>query len=128
MKTPCEVVTRYVLPSVRALIAKELIEKHGCSQVEAARLLGTSQSNISYYLHSKRGAKLLGEVSSSIASDVEKIASWLVSEDVDPEKLMAKYCDICRSIRKSGGAICNLHRRQSKVPRDCDICLSPTTP
>lgn len=126
LKAPCEIVTRYVLPSIRALIAKELIERHGCSQVEAARLLGTSQSNISYYLHSKRGAKLLEEVSSLITSDVESIASWLASGEADPEQLMSKYCEICKEIRRRK-AVCNLHRRQSKMSQDCDICLRPAT-
>ena len=33
MRPPCELVVRYVLPTFRSLVAKELIEKYDLSQV-----------------------------------------------------------------------------------------------
>lgn len=52
---PCESFGRYALPKFRLLVAKELIEKYGFTQTEAARKLGITQAAISQYLHSKRG-------------------------------------------------------------------------
>ncbi|MBS7621148.1 hypothetical protein KEJ32_03415 [Candidatus Bathyarchaeota archaeon] len=37
MRLPCEIFAQYFLPSLRALLAKELIEKHGFSQVEVRK-------------------------------------------------------------------------------------------
>ncbi len=37
MRPPCEIVVRYVLPTFRSLVAKELIEKYSMSQQAAAK-------------------------------------------------------------------------------------------
>ncbi len=44
-----------VVPSVKALVAKGLVEKHGFKQEEVARVLGISQSAISKYMRKVRG-------------------------------------------------------------------------
>ncbi len=46
----CEVFVRYVLPSLRMLLAEELILKYGFTQLEAARTLSIGQPLINYLL------------------------------------------------------------------------------
>ncbi len=40
------VVVKYVLPAIRALIAKELVEKHGLKQVRAAERMGVTPAAV----------------------------------------------------------------------------------
>jgi len=46
LKPPCEIIVRYLLPTLRAMIAGELSEKYGFKQEESARKLGIAQSAI----------------------------------------------------------------------------------
>ena len=68
--------------------------------MEVAKMLNTSQSNISYYLNSKRGGTMINKISKLIGSDSDLIAKWLATKKVDEEKLMKKYCEICEKLRK----------------------------
>jgi len=58
VKPPCEIVARYVLPAIRALIARRLIEKHGYTQLKAAKTLGMTQSAMSRYMALECGGKI----------------------------------------------------------------------
>jgi len=57
MGTRCETAGKYILPVFKSLVAKELINTHHLTQVEAAQKLGTTQAAISQYVCSKRGTK-----------------------------------------------------------------------
>lgn len=100
---PCEVILRYVLPAYRALVVKALIEKHGFSQVAAAKSLGTTQAAISYYLHSKRGNKFVRELEEvpGIRSSVDKIVEDMKEKKVSPSDAMAYFCELCAILKDS---------------------------
>ena len=49
MQLPCEVGVKTVVPAIRALLAKKLIEQHGMNESQTATVLGLSQSAISRY-------------------------------------------------------------------------------
>lgn len=57
MKLYCEVVVGDVLPSLRALITKELIQ-NGLTQNEVAKKLGITQPAVSQYRKYLRGGKI----------------------------------------------------------------------
>jgi predicted transcriptional regulator len=101
LKYPCEVVAKYVLPSFRSLIAKELIEKHGFTQVAAANKLGTTQAAISYYFSSKRGEKYvkLLENKPLIKSMIQDVTDKLVTGAISSIEMREKLCAICSSIK-----------------------------
>ena len=69
MKTLCELMALEVLPTVRALVAKRLVETHGLSQQVAADRLGTTQPAISQYKRDVRGYK-----TSIIMEDTELVS------------------------------------------------------
>ncbi|UCH88611.1 MAG: ArsR family transcriptional regulator, partial [Thermoplasmata archaeon] len=56
MKPPCEIIVTKILPSLRAAIVKVLIEEYHMKQTEISEILGISQSAISQYITSTRGA------------------------------------------------------------------------
>jgi predicted transcriptional regulator len=56
--TPCELAVRVVIPSLRALVAKELTRTYSLKQQEIASALGVTQSAVSQYVRSVRGKTL----------------------------------------------------------------------
>ncbi len=121
MKMPCELVVKYILPALRALIAKELIEKYGYSQLKVARMLSTSQSSISYYLNSKRGNKFLNRIKDAVREDVDEIVESLIA-GAKAKELLPKFCKVCFKLR-TNNIICKLHKKQVELPEACDVCL-----
>ena len=120
MKPPCEVVSKFLLPAVRALIARKLIEKHGFTQVEAASKLGLTQSAMSRYIALERGQKIgnIKEVRRLTGAIAENIAKSQLSQ----EEVNLKMCDICTAFRKSG-KLCGLHKHIiPTLSKKCRIC------
>ncbi len=124
MRPPCELITRYVLPAIRALIAKELIEKHGFSQVTAAKRLGITQAAISQYLYSKRGKKYLEKIGSvdEVKQLTDKFADEIAKDTINGMEFMEQICNICLSIR-SQHLLCDIHKDLSELPESCDFCM-----
>ncbi len=129
MKPPCEVIVRYVLPTVRALIAKELIERYDLNQAEAAGRLGTTQAAISQYLSAKRGGSSAPiERLSPVREAVGQIAQGLADEKLSGEELMRGICDLCEVLRAgSKGVVCELHSEMSPgISSSCSLCAQKT--
>lgn len=99
MKSPCEEVVWDVLPSIRAAIAEELVNR-GISQRGVSRILGLSPPAVSQYMTKKRGYNIVFE--EGIRREIEKLADDLLLGDVtDPA---ARICIICRKLREEGFA------------------------
>ena len=123
MKPYCEIVAQNLLPTMRALIAKELIEKYKFTQQEAASKLGLTQSAVSQYLRNLRGSKVkILEKDAKIQKEIENFASTLASGKIDSLNAMEPFCDICKSIRKSK-ILCEIHKKNFPDLKDCRICL-----
>ena len=103
LRTPCELVAKYLLPVYRSLIAKDLIEKYHLTQVNAAEKLGTTQAAISQYVHSKRGLrgiKHFEKILPTIQAVATKTAKRLASGEIGAEEAMSSFCEICHSLRE----------------------------
>ena len=126
MRPPCEIVVRYVLPAFRSMVTKELVEKHGFTQVAAAKKLGTTQAAISYYLDAKRGGNQLKQLGSNpaIQAAIISIAEGIASNRMKAEEAMTAFCDLCNDLRRQD-VICTMHQASVSLPQACDIC--PTT-
>jgi len=103
LKYPCETVSKYLLPTLRSLIAKGLIEDYGFTQVAAAEKLGTTQAAISYYLSSKRGQKHIKQLDndSQTKSTIKVIVNGLGRGTLSSNEVIQKLCELCLSLRKS---------------------------
>jgi predicted transcriptional regulator len=123
LRPPCELVVRSVLPAIRSLVAKRLIEKYHFSQVAAAEKLGTTQASISHYLYSKRGDKRIKqlEASPSAKAMVNEIAEGVATEKFSPFDAMLRFCKLCKILR-TGDLICDWHKDFIEVPEACDVC------
>ncbi len=100
MRTFCEIASKTLIPSLRALIASILIEKYKMTQVDVARKLGITQPAISYYLRSKRGKQALDILRSNekIMKLVAEMADKIYRED-NTEIIYKDFCSLCSAIR-----------------------------
>ena len=104
MSASCEAFARHILPLYRSFVAKELVEKYGYTQVEAAKKLGTTQAAISQYLTSKRGIKRISnydEIAPQIQITAAKAAKRLTTRKMSPEEFSASLCDLCTHLRQT---------------------------
>jgi len=122
MRPPCELVVRYMLPTFRSLVAKELIERYDLSQVAAAEKLGTTQAAISHYVYSKRGEKRMQEFESAVQPIASQVAQGIANGKLSALDAMTTFCRLCVELRTKN-AICELHKDTVSLPENCDICL-----
>lgn len=103
VKSRCELITKYLLPALRALIAAKLVSKYNLTQIEAAKKMGTTQAAISYYLNSKRGAKAIAllEKDAEIMKDIERIVE-LMNKGSTNIQLGDVLCKLCKRINEKG--------------------------
>ena len=104
MRQPCEYVVLYVLPAFRSLVARELIEKHGFSQVATAKKLGTTQATVSHYLHYKRGKKKIIELESMpmVQHTASELAHDIATGKSSITNIVLRFCGLCNALRKRG--------------------------
>ena len=102
MKPHCEVVVYHVLPTIRAMVAKELIEKYGFTQKDAAMKMGLTQPAISQYYKNARGhnTKIL-ESNKEISRMIDAISEGLAKNTIDIGKAAMMFCEICDEVQKS---------------------------
>jgi len=120
---PDEIASKSVIPAVRAMVVRRLVDKHGMTQQEAARLLGITQPAVSKYMHKKRGIAIRLEGVSYVDEAANKIAALLVSGKAGKVQIMSKMNEVSLRVRK-GKLMCDLHRRLEPELNlvSCRIC------
>ena len=119
MKPPCEVIVWYVIPTIRAELAKELV-KMGMSQKEIAERLGITQTAVSQYIKDKRGKGI--PINKDVRKSIKVLAKQVMVEQT-PNETIPGICMVC-AIVKSSGALCDLHRKENAGLEGCDVCFS----
>ena len=101
MRPPCEEIVQQLLPAFRSLVAKELIERHKFSQVEAAKRLGTTQAAISQYLGSKRGFRDPAKIrsTSKVRTAASRVAKELAENKLNRFDVIMSFCKLCVALR-----------------------------
>jgi len=102
MKSPCELVAKYVLPVFRAMVAKELMEKYNFSQNQVASKLGITQAAVSHYVNSKRGALMVSELEKipGVRKTVDDVTKSLATTD-DSDDMILAFCRLCSMVKAS---------------------------
>ena len=123
MLVPCEVAVKCLLPSIRAMVAKELMAKHNLKQAEAAKLLGVSQPAISLYYRKMRGKAIDLENDVEVEKLMENLADSLAGGELSHKDFISKFCEICRIIRAKG-LLCKMHKAfdPSIDIEKCEFC------
>ena len=122
MKPYCITVVKYVLPAMRVMITKELMEKYGLRKIEVADRMSISPAAVTQYSKGIRGSHYVKEISSyeEIMNKISEISETLADDEVSVEALMEDMCDVCRLIRskkkigespagKASGSVLNEH-------------------
>ncbi len=126
-KLYCEVYTQRILPALRALIAKILVQEYKLSQVDAARLLEVTQASINYYISGKRGKQVLEELEkiSKVRERARTIARGLMEGNIDASVFL---CDWCNSLRKDLDLLRDIARilgiKEIRVSKDQLLVIS----
>lgn len=122
--TPCELAVRVIIPSLRALVAKELIQSHSLKQQEVAAALGVTQSAISQYVRSARGKTLNLIGVATVNRIVKETAETISRDEASAVYINSMYCQACKVIRKNN-LMCDLHKRfdPNFNSEGCTACL-----
>jgi len=123
MKPPCIIVVRYLLPALRVLIARELIEKHGLSRVRAAEKMELTPAAITQYLKKVRGktAVQLVESSDEAVKIISEMASDLAKGEASVYDVLQNLCKICQ-IMRSKGLLCEMHKEILPALKKFEVC------
>lgn len=94
-------VSRKVLPHIRAELGKILLKKYGWSQMRVAKVLGVSQASVSHYVTSSRGgdeelSRLFPEISDYTLELARKLVDGKVELEVHPGSDV--LCHVCKHI------------------------------
>lgn len=123
MKPFCEIIVAKILPAMRAIITKELMQTYGFNQTEAAQKLGITQPAISQYNRELRGYRVkLLKSNSKIMSEIKKLTAEIASGDTKSGKIPERICEICGKIRKEK-IVCKLHESDYPPISPCSICF-----
>jgi predicted transcriptional regulator len=123
MILPEELASKSVIPAIRALVVKRLVEEHGMTQQEAAKLLGVTQPAVSKYLHEKRGAAIKLNGIKEIDEATGEIAELVSSQKVPQIEVMSKIEAACDYVRRNR-YMCDLHKKlePSMDVNSCHVC------
>lgn len=126
MLLPCEVGVKTILPAVKAIMARSIVENHGFTEKQTANLLGLSQSAVSRYVSRDRGNLIEIGRSGQIAFLIDQMVLTLVKEPDKKKEVMDLFCQTCITVRKQG-LLCNLC--QKEMPKEwadtCTFCKDP---
>jgi len=98
---PCEIASKSVIPAIRAMVARELIEQYGMKQEQVAVRLGVTQAAVSKYQHQVRGEAIQLESAPEVQRMSRDIASML-SKSPSPIAVSQKLCQACTDVRALG--------------------------
>ncbi|MBC7344651.1 MAG: helix-turn-helix domain-containing protein [Clostridia bacterium] len=103
MKPLCELVSGQVLPTIRAMVVKDLVKRYELSQVEVAKKLGITQPAVSQYLSALRGKRELEKkLMKSIGDDIRSLADDVAGGKLSQAAVVRRYCAICSLMKKKG--------------------------
>ncbi len=126
MKPPCVVVVKYILPAVRFLVTKELVEKYNLRKIEASEKMELTPAAITQYFKGERGVMLTQELmqSKEIMEKVSEVAEMLAKSDVPADYIIEKICEICMTI-KHERITCKLHQKDLPTLGECRCSTCP---
>ena len=121
---PCELAVRVVIPSLRALVARELTQKYSMRQEEAASALGVTQSAISQYVRNARGRTLNLEGIDPVHAIIDDVAEQIAGNGASTGQINALYCKACRVVRERK-LLCEVHRKFDPIynVEGCKVCM-----
>ena len=91
-----------VLPAVKAIMARTIVEKHGLNEKQTAQLLGLSQSAVSRYVGRERGNLLQIGNTEEVLALIDQMVTSLIKEPDNRARVLELFCQTCQVIREKG--------------------------
>ena len=126
MRLPCEVGVKTVLPAIKAAMARNIMEKHGMKEQQAAEILGLSQSAISRYTTKDRGSIITIENVPEVQTLIDQMINLLLhGKTSQTNEILGLFCQTCTVIREKGlmCKLCQQKMRETQMEK-CDFCCS----
>ncbi|MEM2081713.1 MAG: hypothetical protein QW744_05535 [Candidatus Bathyarchaeia archaeon] len=120
MLLPCEIGVKTVLPAIKALIARNFVEKHGMKEQQVATILGLSQSAISRYTTKNRGNIIQIENVPEVQALIDQMVNTLLHEKARQSEILKLFCRLCKIIREKG-LMCEPCQKKTPHP-SAEIC------
>jgi uncharacterized protein len=103
MILPCEVGVKTILPAIKAIMARSIVEKHGLNERQTGDLLGLSQSAVSRYVGRERGTNLTAiESTAEVLTLIDQMVLSLIKEPENKTRVLELFCKTCTTIREKG--------------------------
>jgi predicted transcriptional regulator len=101
MKPVCEIIVGRILPTIRAMVVKDLIKRYKLSQVEVAKKLGITQPAVSQYVGAMRGKGEIEKIlSRTVGKDIKNLSDDIASGKLKQAEVIKRYCAICKEIKR----------------------------
>jgi predicted transcriptional regulator len=126
MLLPSEIEAKSLIPAIRAILAKKLVNEYGMKEEIVAKVLGVTQAAISNYLRGTRGdIELMNKLTSvmEVMRKTDDIARDLASDKAYRPNTMAKFVELCNYMRYTL-IICDVHHNmESNIDEQvCEQC------
>jgi predicted transcriptional regulator len=123
MQTPYEIAAKSVIPAIRGMIAKSLIDRD-MTQAEIAFFLGITQPAVSKYSSEKRGRAIDFDSKPDILKMTAVIADGISRHQLDRVQIANMIKEVCDYVMKTG-YMCELHYELDPQTKEmkCNICL-----
>ncbi len=122
MLLPSEIEARWLLPLLRALIVRRLLNEYHLTQEKVARLLGITQASVSNYVRAVRAKGLRPEMVSLLARYASDVAD-VAYRSQDPQTVAKTIQEALIRIRKDR-VLCELHQllEPGFDVESCELC------
>jgi predicted transcriptional regulator len=130
MLLPAEIETKTLIPALRAILAKKLMELYNIQEEDISKMLGVTQAAISNYIRGTRGnPELIIKLLSikEVSDMIDEIASNLSTNMAYTPASLSKFIGLCNYI-KSSLLICDIHHNletniDEAVCKECENML-----
>jgi len=122
---PCEIAAKSVVPAIKAVVAKQLLENYSLKQDQVAEILGISQSAVSKYTRHVRGHVIeIGDIE-EIRPLINEMTTLLVNGPPKRTQLLTLFCQTCIIIRKKGLMCQFCQKTDQRIKKEeCKFCLT----
>jgi predicted transcriptional regulator len=126
LQTPYEIAAKSVIPAIRGIVARSLIDKK-MTQSDIAFALGITQPAVSKYSSEKRGKAIDFDNHVDVKKMAEIIAEGIASHRFNNVQVTNLIKEICDYVMRSG-YMCELHNEIDPQTKsmNCKICMEPT--
>jgi uncharacterized protein len=126
MLLPSEIEAKSLIPAIRAILAKKLVNEYEMKEEIVARVLGVTQAAVSNYLRGTRGdIQIMNKLTSvlEVMRMTDDIARDLTSNKAYTPNTMAKFVELCNYMRYTF-IICDVHHgMESNIDEQvCEQC------